>query len=72
LTGEKFLKAYLHRRGALRAVFQEQTIQKETGYKAPEDIAGAYAVFSRKSMNEARSMAESDAVAMQQSSLESA
>ncbi|KAL3920502.1 MAG: hypothetical protein SGILL_003229 [Bacillariaceae sp.] len=66
LTGEGFLKAYLHRRGALRAVFKEQILQKQTGCKAPEEISSAYAVFSEKSLDEARLMAESDEVAMQQ------
>ncbi|KAL3900145.1 MAG: hypothetical protein SGARI_006306, partial [Bacillariaceae sp.] len=39
LTGEKFLKAYLHRRGALRAVLKEQIFQKECGFQDAETIA---------------------------------
>ena len=65
LLGEAFLKAYLHRRGALRAVFKEQIVQKETLCKSPQEIADAYAIFARKSLMEARSMAESDEKAAQ-------
>lgn len=60
MTGENFLQCYLHRRGALRVVLKEQMFQKETGYHDPDDIADAYALFSKKSMEKARANADLD------------
>lgn len=60
MTGETFLKWYLHRRGAWRAVLKEQSFQRETGYHDPYDIADAYVVYSEKSMKRARDLAQHD------------
>jgi hypothetical protein len=64
MTGELFLQCYLHRRGALRAVLKEQGIQKEIGYNDSDDIASAYIVFSRKSIETAQLRAKLDELAV--------
>jgi hypothetical protein len=64
MSGEDFLQCYLHRRGALRAVLNEQAIQKKTGYSDPDAIANAYTAFSRKSIEMANVRAEMDELAV--------
>ncbi|KAG7347428.1 hypothetical protein IV203_016133 [Nitzschia inconspicua] len=62
MTGEVFLRSYLHRRGAIRAVLKEQIFQRETGYSDADDIAEAYGEFSKKSMEMARNRAKQDEI----------
>jgi hypothetical protein len=60
LSGEEFLRNYLHRRGAIRAVLKEQTFQKQTGYVDVDDIADAYSEYSVKSIFQARKRGQDD------------
>lgn len=64
MKADVFLQTYLHRRGAIRSVMKEQTMQYEAGYTMVKDIAEQYAPFSKTSLEKAHTRALQDELAL--------
>jgi hypothetical protein len=63
MSEEEFLKHFLDKKAAIRAVLTEQSFQRQVGYISQDDIADAYVEFSSNSSIIARKLAENDETA---------